>query len=219
MLEVSKVEKRIEKTIANLRANNMEVFYAETKEEITEIVKGLLNKGDTISCGGSITLAECGVLELMRSGEYNFFDRTKEGLTREDINQIYRKVFTADAFITSSNAVTENGELINVDGNGNRIAAITFGPKSVICIVGANKIVKNVDEGFKRVKTIAAPKNAVRLSTDTPCRTLGHCIYPDGDIATGCKSPHRLCAHYTVEAFQRIKNRIKVIITKDNLGY
>ncbi len=213
------MDKRIEKTIANLRANNMEVFYAETMEKIPEIVKTLLKKGDTISCGGSVSIAECGVLDLMRSGEYNFLDRAKDGLSRDDINQIYRKVFSADAYITSSNAVTENGELINVDGNGNRIAAITFGPRSVICIVGANKIVKDIDDGFKRIKTVAAPKNAVRLCADTPCRTLGHCICPDGDIATGCKSPERLCAHYTVEAFQRFKNRIKVIITKDNLGY
>lgn len=85
--------------------------------------------------------------------------------------------------------------------------------------MGANKIVSSVEEGFKRVKTVAAPKNAVRLNTSTPCKTLGHCIYPDGDIATGCKSPDRLCAHYTVAAFQRNKDRIKVIITPDSLGY
>ncbi len=213
------MDKKTEKTIESLKANNMEVFYADKKEEIPEIVKGLLKKGDVISCGGSMTLAECGVTELMRSGEYVFLDRAVSGLTREDINEIYLKTFSADAFLTSANAVTMDGELINVDGNGNRVAAITFGPKSVICVVGANKIVSDVKEGFKRVKTVAAPKNAVRLNTETPCKTLGHCIYPDGDIATGCKSPDRLCAHYTIEGFQRIKNRIKVIICKEELGY
>lgn len=213
------MDKRIEKTIENLKANNMEVFFAERKEEIPEIVKTLLKKGDVISCGGSVSLAECGVMELMRNGDYVFLDRAVPGLTRDDIMGMYKKCFSADAYLTSANAVTMDGELINVDGNGNRVAAIAFGPENVICIVGANKIVANVSEGFKRVKTVAAPKNAVRLNTSTPCKTLGHCIYPDGDIATGCKSPDRLCAHYTVEGFQRIKNRIKVIICAEDLGY
>lgn len=213
------MKERIEKVMKALEDNNMQVFYAETKDDICEIARGLMNKGDTISCGGSMTLAECGVMELMRNGDYNFLDRGAAGLTREDIQEIYRKTFAADVFLTSANAVTEKGELINVDGNGNRVTAIAFGPKSVICVVGANKIVADVEEGFKRVKRVAAPKNAVRLNTDTPCKTLGHCICPDGDIATGCKSPDRLCAHYAVNAFQRTKNRIKVIITPDNLGY
>lgn len=202
-----------------LEDNNMKAVFAQTKEQIPEIVKGLLEKGDKISCGGSVTLAECGVMELMRNGDYNFLDRSAEGLTREDIQKLYRDTFSADAYITSANAVTENGELINVDGSANRVAAISFGPKKVICIVGANKIVPDVHAGFKRVKQIAAPKNAVRLGADTPCRTLGHCIYPDGDIATGCKSPERLCAHYTVNAFQRVKDRISVIICPENMGY
>ncbi len=213
------MDTKIEQVIKALNANNIETFYAENKEQIPEIVKGLLKKGDVISCGGSMSLAECGVLSLMRNGDYCFLDRGVQGLTREDINEIYIRTFGADAFITSANAVTEKGELVNVDGNANRVAAITFGPKKVICVVGANKIVPTVEEGFKRVKTVAAPKNAVRLNTATPCKTLGHCIYPDGDIATGCKSPDRLCAHYTVAAFQRNKDRIKVIITPDSLGY
>lgn len=213
------MNERIEKVIKALEANNIQAIYAETKEEICGIVSSFLNKGDTISCGGSMTLAESGVMELMRNGDYNFLDRGAEGLSREDIQEIYRKTFSADAFITSANAVTENGELINVDGNANRVAAIAFGPKSVICVLGANKIVADVHEGFRRVKTVAAPKNAVRLNTDTPCKKLGHCVFPDGDIASGCKSADRLCAHYTVTAFQRTKNRIKVIITPDSLGY
>lgn len=213
------MDARIEEVVAALKANNMNVFYAETKEKIPEIVKGLLNKGETISCGGSVTLAECGVMELMRSGDYTFLDRGAEGLTREDIEQIYRESFYADTYLTSANAVTENGEIVNVDGNANRVAAITFGPKRIICVVGANKIVSDVNEGFKRVKLTAAPKNAVRLNTDTPCKKLGHCIYPDGDIATGCKSPSRLCVHYTVNAFQRIKDRFTVIICPESLGY
>jgi L-lactate utilization protein LutB len=213
------MDNRIEKIMKNLKANNMEAFYVEKKEDVAALVKSLLIKGETISCGGSVTLSECGVMELMRSGDYVFLDRAVPGLTPQDIKDIYRKTFSANAFLTSANALTQDGELVNVDGNGNRVSAITFGPDKVICIVGINKIVANVEEGFKRVKNVAAPKNAVRLNSNTPCKTLGHCIYPDGDIATGCKSPDRLCAHYTVEGFQRIKNRIKVIICGETLGY
>lgn len=206
---------RIQKTIDALKANNMEVFYAESKEEIPGIVKNILNEGDTISCGGSVTLKECGVDTLMRSGTYNFLDRAQT----EDVQKLYRECFSADAYLTSANAVTENGELINVDGNANRVSCITFGPKKVICVVGANKIVKDINEGFKRVKTVAAPKNAVRLDTNTPCKELGHCICVDGSFADGCKSSQRMCVQYVVTSFQRDKNRIKVIITPESLGY
>ncbi len=206
---------KIQKTIDALKANNMEVFYAENKEAIPDIVKGILNEGDTISCGGSMTLKECGVDDLLKSGAYNFLDRAET----DDVAKLYRECFSADAYLMSANAVTENGELINVDGNGNRVASIVFGPKKVICVVGANKIVKDIDEGFKRVKTVAAPKNAVRLNTATPCKELGHCICVDGNFADGCKSPQRICSQYAVTAFQRDKNRIKVIITPQSLGY
>lgn len=206
---------RIEKTIKALQANNMEVFYAENKEAIPDIVKGILKEGDTISCGGSVTLKECKVDSLMKSGAYNFLDRAEA----EDVAKLYRECFSADAYLTSANAVTENGELINVDGNANRVSCIAFGPKKVICIIGANKIVKDINEGFKRVKTVAAPKNAVRLNTNTPCRELGHCICMDGSFADGCKSPQRMCVQYVITAFQRDKNRIKVIITPESLGY
>lgn len=206
---------KILKTIEALKANNIEVFYAESKNDIAGIVKELLNKGDTISCGGSVTLSECGVAELMKNGDYNFLNRAEA----EDVAALYRECFSADAYLTSANAVTQNGELVNVDGNANRVGCIAFGPKKVICIVGANKIVKDVNEGFIRVKTVAAPKNAVRLGLNTPCSKLGHCIYTDGGIAKGCNSPHRICSQYLVTAYQRDKNRIKVIITPDSLGY
>ena len=209
------MNEKIMKTIDALKANNIEVFYAETKEEIPEVVKSLLCEGDTISCGGSVTLQECGVDKLMRSGDYNFLDRA----ATDDVAKLYRDCFSADAYITSANAVTESGALVNVDGNANRVSCIAFGPKKVIFVVGANKIVKDVAEGFKRVKTVAAPKNAMRLNIATPCKELGHCICTEGDITDGCKSPQRICSQYVVTAFQRDKNRIKVIITPEALGY
>lgn len=206
---------RIVKTTEALKANNIEVFYAENKEQIPEIVKGILNEGDTISCGGSVTLKECGVDELMRSGAYNFLDRA----ACDDVAKLYRDCFSADAYLTSANAVTQKGELVNVDGNANRVSCIAFGPKKVIFVIGANKIVGDINEAFKRVKTVAAPKNAVRLGIATPCRELGHCICVDGGITEGCKSPQRMCSQYVITAFQRDKNRIKVIVTPESLGY
>lgn len=206
---------KIQKTIEALKANNIEVFYAETEEEIPAIVKSILNKGDTVSRGGSVTLEECGVAELIKNGDYNFLDRAQT----DDVQKLYRDCFSADAYLTSANAVTEDGSLINVDGNANRVGCIAFGPKKVIFVVGANKIVKHVNEAFLRVKTIAAPKNAVRLGLNTPCSKLGHCIALEGGIAEGCNTSNRICSQYLITAFQRDKNRIKVIITPDSLGY
>lgn len=213
------MEKIFEKVLLNLKNNNMEAYFAEKKEDIPEIVKGLLKKGEVISCGGSVTLSQCGVIELMKNGDYVFLDRSVPGLTREEIEDIYKKTFSADALITSVNALTQEGELINVDGNGNRVAAMLFGPASVICVVGKNKLVSDVREGFHRIKTVAAPLNAKRLNMQTPCASLGHCIYPDSDITKGCLCEDRICSHYTVCGLQRKKNRIKVILCGEDLGY
>ena len=209
----------VKNTIEALKKNNMEPFYAKTKGEAREIVRSLLNKGETVSCGGSVTLNETGVFEMLRSGEYNFLDRSREGLTAEEVDKIYRDTFSADAYLTSANAVTEKGELINVDGNANRVSAILFGPKKVITVVGVNKLVKDIDEGIKRIKQIAAPLNTKRLNKNTPCAKTGVCIGLGGDLADGCASRDRICCDYVISAYQRVENRIKVIICEENLGY
>ncbi|MBR6719489.1 MAG: lactate utilization protein [Clostridia bacterium] len=210
----------IEKTLENLRKNNMMAYFAETKEEALDIIKGLISKGDTVGVGGSVTLNEAGVLDLLRNGDYNFLDRYKEGLTREEITEIFRKCFFADAYFASSNAITEEGELYNVDGNSNRVSAMLFGPKSVIVVAGKNKIVENLKAAEKRVKTVAAPQNAKRLSMKTYCSEKGLCVGTDGEkLCAGCESNDRICANYTVMAHQRIKDRVKVIIVNENLGY
>ena len=210
---------QVKKTIEALKANNMEAFFVKTKEEAKALALSLLNKGETLSCGGSVTLTETGIFTALKSGDYNFLDRSVEGLKAEDINKIYRDTFFADTYLTSANALTEKGELINVDGNANRVSAIAFGPKQVIVVVGINKIVKNIEEGIKRVKQIAAPLNTKRLGKNTPCSKTGVCIGLNGDLADGCKSPDRICCDYVISAFQRQKNRIKVIICEENLGY
>lgn len=214
------VSRRLERCAENLRKNNIDAYIAENCAEAMSIVEGLMKDGDTISCGGSVSLAESGVLALMQSGRYNFLDRSKAA-DREAVEQIYRDTFSADVFLTSSNAVTENGELYNVDGNSNRVAAICYGPKSVIFVVGYNKVVRDLDEAIRRVKCKAAPPNADRLSCDTYCAKTGECVSvaKGGDMAAGCSSEGRICCNYVVSAQQRIKGRMKVILVKEELGF
>ncbi|MCM1023723.1 MAG: lactate utilization protein [Prevotella sp.] len=211
----------LERTARNLETNNMKCFIAETKEDVLPIVKDLLTEGETVSCGGSATLAETGVADLLRSGAYNFLDRT--GKSPEEAEQLYRQAFFADSYLTSANAVTENGELYNVDGNSNRVAAICYGPKSVIVVAGRNKIVPALEDAVTRVKRLAAPMNTARLGCETYCRSKGECMsLAAGDCAgmtDGCKSDSRICCSFVVTAFQRIRHRIKVILVNEELGF
>lgn len=212
----------IEKTMEALRRNNMQAYFVETKEQAKELVNSMLTKGCTVTHGGSVTLKETGITELLKSGEYNYLDRSAPGLTREQVLEIYRKAFFADVYLTSANAITENGELYNVDGNSNRVAAILYGPESVIVVAGYNKIVPDIKAAVQRVKTQAAPKNTVRLSCKTPCSATGECISlkkENSFACDGCKSPERVCCNYVVSAQQRQKDRIKVIIVGEEIGY
>lgn len=213
------MNERIEKTIKNLKKNNMNAFYVETKEEVIPLIEKLVEEGSSVAVGGSVTLGELGILDHLRSGKYKFYDRYEEGLTQDEIYDVFIKSMGADAYFCSTNAVTEDGELYNVDGNANRVAAIAFGPKKVIMIAGVNKIVENIDEAVKRVKTIAAPKNAVRLSCKTFCAVKGHCVDMEGGIGKGCDSPARLCRQYLVSAKQKDEGRINVIFVNEELGY
>lgn len=204
-------EQKILRTIASLEKNNMNGYIVSNKEELINKIISLTNEGEKVSCGGSMSLAETGVIEHLRSGRYDFLDRAKEGLSTKDIDRIYRECFFADTYFSSSNAITEDGELYNVDGNGNRVAALLFGPKKVIIVAGVNKIVKNLDEAIKRNREIAAPANAKRLNKSTPCTKIGYCM--------DCKSPEKICREYTVIKSQKDKNRIHVIFLNDNIGY
>lgn len=214
------MEARIEKTMEALKKNNFGVYYCETKEEVVPLVKALVPEGSTVANGGSMSLRDTGVAELLASGRYNFVDRSKyEG---EAVREAYIKAFASDAYFCSSNAVTENGELYNVDGNSNRVACIVYGPKQVIMVVGKNKIVASIDEAIKRVKTCAAPPNAKRLSCKTPCAVTGECISlkkENPELCEGCRSEGRICCSYVVSAWQRHKERIKVIIVNEDIGF
>ncbi len=217
------MNEKIVKVMENLKRNKMNAVYAENSREACEIVKSMLFSGAVIASGGSMSLKESGVWDIISSPEYNFNDRTRAGLTEEEKQEIYKNTIGCDFYFCSSNAVTENGELVNVDGFANRVSSIAFGPKKVVMIVGKNKIVKDVNEGVLRVKTVAAPKNAVRLHTCTPCEKLGHCIAllnnPNPAITDGCSAENRICCDYLISAMQKIKDRITVIICNEELGY
>lgn len=204
-------EKRIFRTIEALNKNNMNGYFVKNKEDLIKKIKELVPENSVVSCGGSMSLFECGVIEHLRSKRYKFLDRYKEGLTKDEINKIFKESFFADAYFASSNAVTEDGKLYNVDGNGNRVAAILFGPEKVILIVGINKIVKNIEEAVIRNREISAPANAKRLNKLTPCAKVGYCM--------DCKSSDKICREFTVIASQSNKDRIHVIFINEEVGY
>lgn len=213
-------ELQIQKTMENLRKNRMEAFYLETAAEVPAQVAALLHEGDVVAVGGSMTLEQTGVMDLLRSGKYRFLDRYAPGLSEEQVRQVFIDSFSADAYLCSANAVTMNGELYNVDGNSNRVAAICYGPRSVIMVVGCNKIVPDLDAAVQYVKRVSAPANAVRLHCGTYCASAGVCqgLGKEG-MTAGCGADARICCSYVVSAHQRQAGRIKVILVGEPLGY
>lgn len=211
------LEMRLEQTVKALQANRMDACWVKTKEEALEKVKALLPEHAVIASGGSMTLDECGITAMLRSGEYDYLDRA--AVPQSEVAALYRKCFSADCYLMSSNAITEQGELYNVDGNGNRVAALIYGPSSVIVVAGANKIVPDIPAAIKRVRKLAAPVNAMRLCQDTPCAKTGVCAGVKGELAAGCHSEQRICCSYVVSGFQRVPNRVHVILVAEHLGY
>ncbi len=209
----------LKKVAEKLENNNMQTFVVETKEEVYPIVKKLIPNDAVVGFGGSVSLSDTKVLEKLGNDGYKLLDRRVEGA---DVQKIYRDAFSADFYLCSSNAITENGVLYNVDGNANRVAAIAFGPKNVIIIAGKNKIVKDIDSAVRRVKEYVAPKNCVRLGLDTYCAKNGKCVSlnkENPEMSDGCASDSRICCDYIISSRQRIKNRIKVILVNEELGY
>lgn len=214
------VKRRMEQTGKALTRNRMHVYYADNKEEALAQVKALLHEGELVATGGSATLTECGVMDLLRSGAYQFLDRG--AWKPEEIKTFFRKCFSADAYLCSSNAVTANGELYNVDGNSNRIAAISYGPSRVIMVVGCNKLVPDLDAAVMRVKTCAAPPNAERLSCPTYCKENGSCVSLNqacSGMTDGCHGNGRICCNYLVSTQQRDPDRMHIILVAEPLGY
>ena len=204
-------EKKIEKTINNLKKNNISGYYVKDNDELINLIKDIAKEGEVVSVGGSMSLFESKVIELLRSGGYEFLERYKKDLTQEDIKEIYRKSFFADTYFASANAITEDGKIFNVDGNGNRVAALLYGPDKVVLIVGVNKIVKNIEQAVARNRAISGPANAKRLNLSTPCVKTGQCME--------CNIEDRICCEYTVIKRQRNPKRMHVIFINDTLGF
>ncbi|MCK5763454.1 MAG: lactate utilization protein [Clostridiales bacterium] len=205
------IEKRLHRTADNLKRNNINAYVINNLEELHKVIKSLISPNDIVALGGSMTLFETGVIDLLRDGDYQLLDRYEKGLAPEDIRRIFLDSFDADAYFTSTNALTTDGMLYNIDGTGNRVAAMLYGPKKVIVVVGINKIVNNLEEAENRLKNFTAPSNAKRLNLSTPCASTGIC--------SDCNSPDRICTDYVTIKRQRTPNRMHVLLLKDEYGY
>ena len=202
------MEKRMAIVCSNLEKNNMQAFYVPSGEEALQLVQSMLREGETVATGGSMSLKECGIIDLLKSGKYTFLDRSDPDLSPEEKEEVTRKAYFADTYLCSSNAVTEAGELYNVDGNANRVSALEHPSRE--------------DLSTLRVRTIACPANCERIPCETYCREKGRCMSlgkEDPSMTDGCQSPARICCSYLVQAYQKQKNRIKVILVGEDLGY
>jgi hypothetical protein len=198
-------------TMENLAKHNMASYFGENKTELIALLSRLIPAASSVGCGDSVTLEQCGVFDFLRSGGFIFYDKHKDGLTAEEKREIYLKNFSAHTFITGTNALTQDGKLFNIDGNGSRVAPMLYGPEQVIVVVGKNKIAENVKEAIERTRQIAAPLDAKRLGKETPCAKLDRCI--------DCSHKQRICNDFVLIAGQFTKNRIKVIIVNEELGF
>ena len=195
------------KIIKGLEERNMTGFYAESREEALAKALELIPEGSSVTMGGGMSVHEIGLTDKLKDGNYNFIDRD----AYEDKRAAMLAAYDADFFLSSCNAITEDGVLVNIDGNANRVSAICQGPKNVLFIVGMNKVCKDVDSAMKRARNVAAPINAQRFGLKTPCSATGSCM--------NCKSPDTICCQFLVTRFSRHKDRIKVILVNDNLGF
>ncbi len=201
----------LETVVENLKKNNFAVHVAENKEEGAQIVRSLIEKGATIGVGGSVTIDQLDILGGLESEGHLIFNHNKAGLTPQQVLDFRRRELTCDVFLTSTNALTEKGELVNIDGVGNRVAALTFGPKRVVVATGINKIVADVHAGIARIGSIAAPLNNKRLKKDMPCIKAGHCV--------DCQLPGRICNVTTITKKRPPLTDIHIVLIKEELGY
>lgn len=206
----------LNKIIKQLEINNFEVFLAENTQSAENIFENkILNNLNvsSVSYADSITLHKIGILDKLRHiDSVEFIDTFDDADSWKDQINKRKKALTADLFLTGTNAITEKGQLVNLDMIGNRVAPLAFGPRNVVLFIGKNKIVKNLDEAFNRIKTISAPLNAKRHEDlKTPCQKIGIC--------NDCKSPQRICNTWTITEKSYPKNRIKIILIDEELGY
>lgn len=195
------------KTIKGLESRNMTGYYAKDKEEALKIALSLIPEGSTVTMGGGMSVHEIGLSDALKNGNYNFIDRDEF----EDKRQAMLLAYDADFFLSSSNAMTDDGILVNIDGNANRVSAIAQGPKKVLMIVGMNKVCPDVDSAMKRARNVAAPINTQRFGINPPCTKTGTC--------SNCKSPDTICCQFLITRYSHHKDRIHVILVNDSLGF
>jgi len=205
------IEQRCTKAVERLKVHGFEAMHVKTKEEAGDEVMKRLTPNARVGVGGSITIRSLGILEKMKASGHTVLDHWVPGLSKEQSLEIRKAQMTCDLFLSSSNAVTMEGELVNIDGIGNRINAINFGPGKVILVAGYNKIAEDVGEAIKRVKNEASPPNARRLGYDLPCAKSGLC--------NDCNSPSRACRVIMIHERKPLFTDILVILVGEELGY
>ena len=199
-----------ESIIKNLEKRNMEGYFFETGAECVKAITDLIEEDSQISWGGSESIKECGLLDALKKGNYTLIDRLT-AKSPEESRELYVKAALSDYYLMSTNAITMDGELINIDGNGNRVACLIHGPKHIIIVAGMNKVVSNVEAGYARVRDIATPANTKRLNKNTPCFHTGRC----GD----CLSPECICNQVVITRRSGHAGRIKIFFVAEALGY
>ena len=201
--------------IKGLKSRNMSGYYAADKEEALKLALELIPEGSTISMGGCASAhfmggcasaQEVGLIKALKEGNYNYIDRAKLS-PRESLMAAY----DSDIFLSSANAITSDGIMVNIDGNSNRVSCIAQGPRKVVFIVGMNKVCPDLDDAMKRARNVAAPANAQRFDVKTPCKETGKCF--------DCKSPDTICCQFLITRYSRHEGRIHVILVNDNLGF
>ncbi|MBO6146307.1 MAG: lactate utilization protein [Lachnospiraceae bacterium] len=196
-----------EKVIKGLESRNMSGYYAKDKEEALKLALELIDEGSSVTMGGCMSAHEIGLVEALKKGNYSFIDRDEY----EDKRKAMLMAYDADVYLASANAMTEDGVLVNIDGNSNRVSAIAQGPKKVVFIVGMNKVCSDLDAAMKRARNVAAPINAQRFGLNTPCSKLGTCM--------DCKSPDTICCQFLITRYSRHEGRIHVILVGEDLGF
>lgn len=196
-----------QKVIKGLESRNMTGYYAKTKEEALKKALELIPEGASVTMGGCMSAREIGLVDALKSGNYNFIDRDN----MEDKRAAMLAAYDADVYLASANGMSNDGVIVNIDGNSNRVSAIAQGPKKVVFIVGMNKVCADTDSALKRARNVAAPINAQRFGLNTPCSKTGACM--------DCKSPDTICCQFLITRFSRHKDRIHVILVDENLGF
>jgi len=202
-----------EEIIKNLKKRNMDGVYFEKTEQAVASILMEIPDGVLVGLGGSESIIESGLVDALRKRNIRLLDRYKEGVSKEEVWEMRRKGLSADIYVSSSNAVTMDGKIVNMDGIGNRVAAMVFGPGKVILLVGANKIVKTVEDAVARIKNYVAPRNALRVNIATPCSKKGFCQEPH------CMPPHRICSQLVILESSMFLGRIRLFLVGEELGY